>query len=172
LKIDVVCGQIVAVQHFTHNGEDQSGRVDVMLGFDNPGIPVSLDWTISGQTNATGGVVSGFLSSTIPIGKSILNMSFYLQPWISNGTITQISSFTKYSALLNTVSDPRIFSQSFSASEQILGFRKVNETAIYFPIVLAYLFYTQTGFYPRTVGSSLASNPTCRGLFSEYGFPM
>jgi hypothetical protein len=170
MKIDFVCGQIDSIQHASYNRSDQSGHVTVMIGFNNPGIPFSLDWTITAQTNITAGVIPGYLSSTIPNGKSVENMSFYVQAWNGNGTITQIFSFTKYQALGNALSDPRIFSQSYDPSSPIRDYRKVNDTAIQVPVFVAYLFYTQTGYYPRFVGSTGTFNPSCKTTLAAYGF--
>jgi hypothetical protein len=170
LKIDFICGQIVDVEHPAYYSSGQYGKVSIMLGFDNPGIPISLDWTITGQSNVTAGTINGFLSSTIPHGNNVLNMTFYILSWVGNGTINQIFSFTKYQALYNTVADPRIFSQSYDPSSPIHDYRKVNDTAIYFPVFLAYLFYTQTGYYPRVVTSSSQFTPSCKSLLAVYGF--
>ena len=170
MKIDFVCGQIDAIQQSKYNRSGQSGHVMAIIGFDNPGIPVSLDWTITAQTNITAGYIPGYLSSTIPHGNSVVNMSFYVQPWYGNGTINQIFSFTKYQAMFNTFSDPRIFAQSYDPSSSIYDYRKVNDTAIYVPVFIAYLFYTQSGYSPRVVTSSSQFTPSCKNQLAAYGF--
>ncbi len=176
LRINFICGQIAEVQRPPYYHAYQRGWVDVMLGFDNPGIPLSLDWTVSGQTNVTAGTINGFLSSTIPHGNSVLSMTFDILSWEGNGTINQIFSFTKYQALYNAVSDLRIFAQSYDPSSPIHDYRKVNDTAMYFPVFLAYLFYTQTGYYPRLVTSSQTYTPfgqgSCKWQLAAYGFSL
>ena len=138
MKVDFIYGQIATIPQ--SNRSYESGYVNVIVGFNNPGLPVNLDSTISGATNTTAGVVSGFLSSVVPWGTHVLNMSFYVPAWVGNGTINQFFSFTRYTAFYNAVSDPRIFSQTIAASSPIHDYRKVNDTANYMPVVIAYLF--------------------------------
>ena len=169
--MDWICGQIASITEAGPYAKDsQSGYVEIMMGFDNPGLPVDVDWTMTAETNLTAGMIPGFLIATIPHGNSELNFSFYVQPWTGNGTIEHVVSFTKYSALYNFVSDPRIFPQSFDTSVPIHDYRKVNDTASFMPIAIAYFFYEQTGSYPRAVLSSGTFQPSCRSLLTAEGF--
>jgi hypothetical protein len=46
-----VCGQIASI--YNSNRWYESGYVNLIIGFNNPGIPVNLDWTITAATDIT-----------------------------------------------------------------------------------------------------------------------
>ncbi len=116
--------------------------VNVTIAFENPKLPILLQWTIEAATNVSS--IYGSLVTNIPTGKSIQYIIFELEGSYQSATINQVFSVAKYSAF----PEPRTYSHSYPVSYPIHGYRILTDLARFLPSTIASLFFAQEGNLP------------------------